>query len=285
MTTRFAAVTVLGSRPGMRPHTTPVAAIHHADRWWFTTSRHAAKVRLVRRNPVASVTVANATGWTTTTGDAVVLDLADPSSFIRQPAAAVAAAPAALSLLGTYARDVAGYLTQAFAVPSAWLPHQRVLVAISDTLVEHALSPDARHADAAACIAGFSDGRFPVAVPGWFDGDSVTIGTTARPIDADDGIAIMLDTALLDHDPARPGDQRGVLVRGRLVDRVEHGDVRVPVVARTITTWDGFDTATRRFEPDASDAAESAATRSDRTLRQPGRSPERRLACDTWQPI
>ena len=183
MTTRFGAVTVLGSN-GSPPHTTPVAAVRMAGRWWFATSRHAAKVTMMRRDPVASITVAAGPGWTTITGDVTVLDPTDPASFARRPAATLAAAPAALHLLTSYARDVAGYLGNVSAIPSAWAPHQRVIVAIEETIVERAADPDSRPVDAVPCIAGFADGRRPVAVPGWFDGDRLGLAATSRPIDA-----------------------------------------------------------------------------------------------------
>ena len=246
MTTRFGAVTVLGSSASP-PHTTPVATVRVAGRWWFATSKHAAKVAMLRRNPVASITIPDGPGWTTTTGDVTVLDPADPSSFTRRPAAAVAAAPAALHLLTSYARDVAGYLADVSAIPSAWAPHQRVLIAIDETLVERSVDPDSRPIDSVRCIAGFSDGRRPVAVPGWFDGDRLRLAATSRPIDAAVGVAIMLDSALLDDDPGSPGDQRGVLIRGRIAADLEHGNATTDVVARSITTWNGFETTTRRF--------------------------------------
>ncbi|MAT06617.1 MAG: hypothetical protein CL424_16380 [Acidimicrobiaceae bacterium] len=258
MTTRFAAVTVLGGQGGEvpRPHTTPVAAVRHAGRWWFTTSRGAAKVTFLRDEPVASVTVADRTGWTTTTGDVTILDPADPLALVGRPAA-LSAWSAALGLLGAYARDVAGYLTQLHTIPAAWAPHQRVLVAVEEQIVEHAVEPEVRPPDASMCIAGCSDGHRPLAVPGWFDGDELRIAATARPISADDGVAIMLDTALLDDDPARPTDQRGVLVRGRLLDTDAPGQVHdtIAVVARSITTWNGFTTETRRFRTDPARAA------------------------------
>ena len=235
MTTRFGAVTVLGST-STPPHTTPVAAVRTAGRWWFATSRRAAKVAMLRRNPVASLTVADGPGWTTTTGAVAVLAPADPTTFARQPAAAAAAAPAALHLLTAYARDVAGYIGQTHDIPAAWAPHHRVLVSIDATIVERSVDPDTRTLDAARCIAGFSDGRRPLAVPGWFDGDRLSLAATARPIDPTAGVAIMLDTALLDHDPGRPGDQRGVLVRGRTDPTLDHGGVTTHVVAETITT-------------------------------------------------
>lgn len=254
MTTRFGAVTALGSA-GSPPHTTPVATVRVAGRWWFATSRRAAKIALLQRNPVASITVADGPGWFTATGDATVLDPADPTTFTRRPAAAVAAAPAALGLLTTYARDVAGYLGNLADIPAAWAPHQRVLVAIDETIVERSIDPDARPVDSLRCIAGLSDGRRPIAVPGWFDGDRLRLAATARPIDASAGVAIMLDTALLDDDPGSPADQRGVLIRGRIDDDVEHGNTTTDVVAASITTWDGFTTSTRRFATVDADAA------------------------------
>ena len=254
MTTRFGAVTVLG-RSAAPPHTTPVAAVRLGGRWWFATSRHAAKVAMLHRNPVASITVGDDSGWTTATGDVTVLDPLDPASLGRRPAATVAAAPAALHLLTTYARDVAGYLTDVGEIPTAWAPHQRVLIAVDETIVERSVDPDPRPVDSVRCVAGWSDGRRPLAVPGWFDGEQLRIASTARPIDPTAGVAIMLDTALLDDDPGSPTDQRGVLIRGRVRSDLADGVVTADVVAETITTWNGFDTATRRFSQPAPDAA------------------------------
>ncbi|MCB0966889.1 MAG: pyridoxamine 5'-phosphate oxidase family protein [Ilumatobacter sp.] len=249
VSTRFAAVTVL-DRDG-RPHTTPVAAVCHGGRWWFTTSRRAAKVRFLRDRPVATIAVANATGWLTTTGPAAVLDISDPGSLLRHAAHVVDAGPASLRLAGAYARDVAGYLTHLGDIPGAWAPHERVLVAVDPEFVEHSVPPDRRPTDAVACIVGASDGRRPMSLPGWFDGDAVGVGAPARPIDPTAGVAVMSDNALLDDDPGRPTDQQGLLVRADLDEDPDRRDGVWGVVARSMTTWRGFDTTTRRFRANA----------------------------------
>lgn len=272
---RFGAITVLGAST---PHTTPIASIRHGGRWWFTTSRHAAKIALLRRHHIASLTIPARTAGvdhvgptsTTVTGRATLIDPADPGSLLRSPAATTAALPAVVRLLGEHATDLAGYLADARDLPRDWSPIGRLLVAVEEELVEHHPAPTpgpdreaAPHEviEAVACVVGVRTGGVPCGVAGTFDGHQVRVGPLARPVDLDGGIAVMIDGATVDDAPSRPSRptrpsvQRGILVRGR-IDDLQHiddgtGDHSIVVTARSITRWSGFESSTQRFDPAA----------------------------------
>jgi hypothetical protein len=265
MTSTFGTITVLGTAA---PHTTPIATIRHAGRWWFTTSRRAAKAAMMRRDRVASLTLpadAGASGRVlaetmTVTGRCTLIDPADPAALLRTPAATTAALPAVARLLAEHASDVAGYLADARDLPFDWSPMGRLLVAVAVDAVEHhprpELSADAH--DAVECVVGVRTGRFPCGVAGTFDGHVVRIGPLTRPIDGSAGIAVMIDGATVDESreqSIRPSERRGILVRGRIDDQQPAddgtGDHTIMVTARSITRWSGFESTTRRFDPAA----------------------------------
>jgi hypothetical protein len=275
MSATFGAITVLGTAahaphtphgaPHTVPHTTPVATVRHAGRWWFTTSRRAAKVAMLRRDPIASLTLPAPTGLGSTlavTGRCALIDPTDPASLLRAPA--VAALPAVVRLLAEHATDVAGYLADARELPFDWSPIGRLLVAVDESGVDHHPTPAAvDEADdpadrAIPCVVGVRFGRLPCGVAGTFDGHRVRVGPLARPIDTAAGIAVMIDDAMLDgaHDErVRPSGRRGILVRGRIDDQHPvddgSGDHSIGLTARSITRWCGFESTTRRFDPAA----------------------------------
>ena len=260
MTATSGAITVLGTAA---PHTTPVATVRHAGRWWFTTSRGAAKVAMLRRDPMASLTLPARTGpgdTVTVTGRCTLIDPTDPTSLLRTPAATTSALPAVVRLLAEHATDVAGYLADARDLPADWSPIGRLLVAVDEDVVEHhpAPAPIVGAHDAVQCVVGVRTGRLPLGVTGTFDGHRVRIGPLARPIDTDAGIAVMIDGATVDdpeEQPARPSQRSGILVRGRIDDQhpVDDGpgDHSIELTARSITRWSGFASTTRRFDPAA----------------------------------
>jgi hypothetical protein len=264
MSTTFAAVTVLGSDA---PHTTPVAAIRHAGRWWFTTSRRAAKVAMLRRDPMASLTLPTRTNGLdveTITGRCTLIDPADPASVLRTPATATAALPAVVRLLAEHASDLAGYLADARELPVDWSPIGRILVAIDEDVVERHPGPAMTVGDmddamtGVAAVVGVGAGRVPCGYAGSFDGHRVRIGPLTRPIDVGAGIAVMIDGASIDEteeESARPSSRRGILVRGRIDDQHPAddgtGDLLIGLTARSITRWHGFESTTRRFDPAA----------------------------------
>lgn len=272
----FGTVTVLGDAA---PHTTPVAMIRFAGRWWFTTSRRAAKVAMLRHRPTASLTLpsqpGDADGVTTVTGSAVVVDPAEPTSLLRTPSTTTAAVPAAVHLLARHATDVAGYLADVRDLPFDWSPIGRVLVAVDEHLVERHPAPaptiagpghphDAGDPDelpddlTVACVVGVRTGGLPCGIAATFDGHRVRVGPLARPIDLEGGIAVVIDGAMadgLDDTGLRPSERRGILVRGRIDDMHPTddgtGDQSIGLIATSITRWSGFDSTTRRFVPAA----------------------------------
>lgn len=240
-TRRFATVAVLG-RDG--PHVTPVATVDAAGTWWFTTSRHAAKTRMLRNDPRAAITASDGSTTRVIAGRAHVVDPADPVGLLSRVDLGLCAAGAAARLAGEHLVDVAGYVSGVLAggpVPSDWAPRGRVLVAVTP---EHVTVLPAGGPD----TIGLADADGPFSVPGRFDGAGVTVDTAAlaaRTPDWSLGVA-----ALVEGPTARePTRQTGLLVRGRAGDVRRRGDrITIALTPTSMVRWRGFDAEARRFD-------------------------------------
>lgn len=276
----FAAYAVT-TRSG--PHVTMQAGVVQSGRFITTTSRSSLKAKCVRAHRVAAATVEGADGSTeVVAGPTVSVDLRHPESMLTDPAGALIAGPAALRLAGDQLEQLHGYIEAAGRVPSAWLPHNRVLLV---TRIDRSLRvegfdlldgtgdwtpelpapaelrrtedrparplPDLPteaahllHADAPARI-GIATPEGPVVLPArWQDQDRFDLSAAALA-----QVRAELPGAgcvtFDDSASRRPDEKRGVMLRGYL-DLVDVDGPRATVAIRTerITAWDGFSAAT-----------------------------------------
>ncbi len=122
------------------------SAFHHADgALWMTTSRFAAKTRIVRAHPEAAFLVEGEERAVVVRGRLSVLGLPDVSHLLqtdlRKVIDSVWGAPAVLSAVAGYVMKqtgfMAGYLEDLARVPEQWWPHNRVLLRLQ---IEQAVS-------------------------------------------------------------------------------------------------------------------------------------------------
>lgn len=122
----FAAYAVT-TRSG--PHVTVQAGVEHAGRFITTTSRDSLKARSVRAHRTAAVAIGHDDGTSEVLAGATVsVDLRHPEGLLTDPAGALVAGPASLRLAGDQLEQLLGYVEAGGQVPSAWLPHRRVLL-------------------------------------------------------------------------------------------------------------------------------------------------------------
>ena len=235
------------------PHTTLVAGVDMAGRSWFTTSAEAAKVRMLRRRPVASVLTADDAGWTSVTGRATVLDVRRPLDGLADPIAA-GLAGVALARIGLgYVDQLVGYVGDRNEIPDGWRPGSRVLVVVQH---EHVLRwssggslsatgafsaeqvlPSAgrsrRHRMDPALVAGLtatqrslltvggpcvlgSETRVgPVAVPGWWDAEAETVAVDRHVVARlQPDVGGACSVTIDQSSDPRPSAKVGVMLRG-----------------------------------------------------------------------
>jgi hypothetical protein len=256
MTAAFQAFAVRGTKG---PVVTLQAGVDFAGYYWTTTSRRAAKVRALRRDPVASVLSRNKDSWSLRAGRPLILDPAHPSEAIRQlPVFALAGT--ALALIAVrYPEQILGYVVDGAATPEAWRPHNRVLLAM-------------RHEDD---ISWTEDGVITEQTPrfgnGGRNGGSPRLGVDHGcwlGIDSDDGplvlpaewnsarSSVVPEAVLAAMHPRlpgrvcitidesaspRPSDKTGIIARGDAsAYRVRAGVASIVVDVESITTWSGF---------------------------------------------
>jgi hypothetical protein len=110
------------------PLVTPAAFHFASSSVWMTTSRHAVKVALARRDPRAAFLVEDQERSVLLQG---VLDVFDPRS-LRGPVRALLEGPTfALGLAGYTLKNapfIAGYLLDLASIPRGWWPQNRVLL-------------------------------------------------------------------------------------------------------------------------------------------------------------
>jgi hypothetical protein len=115
------------------PLLTPAAFHFAGSALWMTTSRHAVKVVLARRDPRAAFLVEDRQRSVLLQG---TLEVFDPRSF-RGPLRAALEGPSfALSLAGYALKNapfVAGYLLDLPSIPGAWWPQNRVVLRLRAT--------------------------------------------------------------------------------------------------------------------------------------------------------
>ncbi len=257
MSAAFQAIAV---RRASGPVVTLQAGVDFAGYFWTTTSRRAAKVKALRRDPVASVLSRNKDSWSLRAGRAVILDPAHPSEAIRQqPAFALAGTALALMTI-RYPDQILGYVADGATTPAAWRPHNRVLVAIrhedeiswtdDGVITEQTprFSGVVHDGDSSpvglddSCWLGVDTDAGPLVLPGQWNSTRSSVRVPAVVLAAlqprlPGPVCITIDDSALH----RPSDKTGIIARGQAsAYRVRSGVASIGVDVESITTWSGF---------------------------------------------
>lgn len=276
----FAAYAVT-TRSG--PHVTMQAGVVQSGRFITTTSRDSLKAKCVRAHQVAAATVERTDGSTeVVAGPTAAVDLRHPEGMLTDPAGALVAGPAALRLAGDQLEQLLGYVEVAGKVPSAWLPHNRVMLV---TRIDRSLRvegfdlldgtgdwtpelpapvelrrtegrtpgslPDLPadiahllHAEAPARV-GIATPEGPVVLPAHWQGEDRFDLSAAALAQVRAELPGAGCATFDDSTSRRPDEKRGVMLRGYL-DLVDVDASRATVAIRTgrVTAWDGFSAAT-----------------------------------------
>lgn len=256
-----AAHCTLAYRVENGPALTPLACWSDGGGLWMTTSRHAAKVTALRRDPRCAVWIPPPDGdgaGVVIDGTARIYDRSDPVGFALH-APPIAAALAALAL--THRAALTGYVRDLPKIPAQWLPQSRVLIRVRIDRARSRRAPDDVRG-----VGPVLPTEVPSAVRRALTGvRHVTLATmrddvlTVQPAVWSAGFQLHVRTAVLpgadtpacvtvDHAPGqRPSTKVGLLLRGT-IDR----DMRLhPVRA---SWWEGFsgDSAALRAPTSAS---------------------------------
>jgi hypothetical protein len=238
------------------PAMTPMACWSDGGGLWMTTSRRAAKVSALRRDPRCAVWIEPPDP--TEPGVALdctarVFDRSDPLGLaLHGPT--ISAALAALAV--THRSSLTGYVRDLPQLPVRWLPTNRVLLRLRVDRARSRLAPQRRSGVGpvlpdelpAAVRRGVTGTRLvtlatqrgdalAVQPAIWGAGFQLDVGATAVP-DGDTPACVVVDA----HDDPRPSTRRGVLLRG-------HVDRAMAFHPRRAVWWDGFQTGAAAVRP------------------------------------
>jgi hypothetical protein len=280
---------------GRLPLVNPAAFHFGGGSLWMTTSRHAAKLTLARRDPRAAFLVASEprerTQGVLLQG---LLEAYDPRSPRSQLRAALHGPGFAFNLAGYAVKNAAfigGYLLDLASIPAEWWPHNRVLlrlvpdrVALVPALTPPVAAP-VRPPGAPAQVAHAVE-RHRTAQLCWLDGGRPVLASVAWTLDGPDALAWLpphvprpprngaaAAIVIEHHHPYRATRMLGLCLRGRL--RLEPA-ARSTIAARynggvaldggtalrlepaRMTWWRGFEVRTQAVERPEVPAAPAA---------------------------
>jgi hypothetical protein len=258
------------------PLLTPVAFHFAGSALWMTTSRHAVKVALARRDPRAAFLVEDKDRSVQLQG---LLEVFDPRSIQGPIRAALEGPGFALSMAGYAWKNapfVAGYLLDLPSIPGSWWPQNRVILRLRATRARQLPALDAPVADAAripgipAAIAR-TLGRNRLARLCWSVGGSPVLAPAVWALEGSDALVWLPEDAgkgpregstgalmVERHHPFRATRMLGACLRGHLchepaareaiADRYAdlldvHGQP-FRLVAERVTWWRGFQVRT-----------------------------------------
>ncbi|MEO8266204.1 MAG: hypothetical protein ABI706_11945 [Ilumatobacteraceae bacterium] len=259
------------------PVVTLQAGVSFGGYYWTTTSRSAAKVAALHRDPSASVLSRKDGSWRLRAGRAVVIDVSRPPEGVRDlPVYALAGS--ALALIAVrYPEQLLGYVVDAASTPTIWKLHHRVLIAVrheeeiawtDDGVITHqtdrfrhdpemkriAATPTKRRPSEqpqrgaslldfdGKCWLGLDSVSGPIALPGEWAAGSSTVDVQAPILAAVNAhlpgkACVTVD----DSDAPRPSDKSGIIARGSgSLARIRSGVASIVVDVDSTTTWNGF---------------------------------------------
>ena len=238
------------------PAMTPMACWSDGGGLWMTTSRLAAKVAALRRDPRCALWIKPddpAEPGVAVDGTARIYDLSDPLGLALH-APTISAALAAMAV--AHRAVLAGYVRDLPQLPSNWQPTNRVLLRVRVDRARSRLAPQRWSG-----VGPLLPAELPAAVRRGVTGtrlvtlatqrgDALTVqpavwgakfhldvGATAVP-DDDTPACVVVDA----HDDTRPSTRRGVLLRG-------HVDSGLTFHPRRAVWWDGFSTGSSPVRP------------------------------------
>jgi hypothetical protein len=257
-----ARIGMLALSAGRLPLVNPAAFRFGGGAVWMTTSRHAAKLALARRDPRAAFLVEGE-------GQAVVLqgqlETFDPRSLGSQVKAALEGPAFAWNLTGYALKNVSfigGYLVDLASIPAEWWPHNRALLRLrverarhlrTDRTLLEPVGPRPRLETVPADVARSLDGavgylcwptlRGPTLAPaGWSpEGADVQLRlppSVGRGPSAGSPCALVLER----HHPYRATRMVGACLRGCLAEEAAGG---LRLVVEQVTWWRGFKVRTQ----------------------------------------
>jgi hypothetical protein len=258
------------------PLLTPAAFHFAGSALWMTTSRHAVKVALARRDPRAAFLVEDRERSVLLQG---IVEVFDPRSF-RGPIRAALEGPSfALSLAGYALKNapfVAGYLLDLPSIPGAWWPQNRVVLRLRATRARQLPALEVPAADPAripsvpAAIAR-TLGRSPLGRLCWPAAGTPQVAPAAWTLEGSDALVWLptgvgrgprdgMTGALLieRHHPFRATRMLGACLRGHVCHEPGAGEVIAEryteplreegqyfrLVTERVTWWRGFQVRT-----------------------------------------
>ncbi len=258
------------------PVVTLQAGVNFGGYYWTTTSRRAAKVAALRRDPSASVLSHKDDSWRLRAGRAVVIDVSRPPEGMRDlPVYALAAS--ALALIAVrYPEQLLGYVVDVASTPKTWRLQNRVLIALrhedelawtDQGVITHQTDRfrhDSRQRRAARrptkrsteqperdvslldfdsrCWLGLDSVAGPIALPGEWTAATSTVEVKAPVLAAVNGrVPGRACVTIDDSDSPRPSDKSGIIARGNAsLPRIRDGVASIVVDVDSTTTWIGF---------------------------------------------
>jgi nitroimidazol reductase NimA-like FMN-containing flavoprotein (pyridoxamine 5'-phosphate oxidase superfamily) len=262
------------------PLVTPAAFHHGGSAVWMTTSRHAVKVAIARRDPRAAFLVESERRGVLVQG---LLEIFDPRT-LRGPLRAALEGPGfAVNIAGYALKNapfVAGYLMELATIPGEWWPQNRVLLRLRVDRLTELPKPEAPAAAPARLpvvpsAVGRAVARNRVGQLCWSAGGTPQLAPAMWTVDGPDVLAWLSgDGALRPREGARAAvvverhhafratRMQGACVRGRLgsdtsaapamtvrygAEPAEEG-VGVRLAVERVTWWQGFHVRSARAE-------------------------------------
>lgn len=286
-----ARIGMLALNAGRLPLVTPAAFHFGSSALWMTTSRHAVKVAIARRDPRAAFLVESERHGVLLQG---LLEIFDPLS-LQGPLRATLEGPRFGVNLAGYAlknaRFVAGYLLDLAAIPGDWWPQNRVLLRMRVARAHELAKPDVPAAapvqlPAIPGVLARALARARVGQLCWQAGGSPFLAPATWAAEGfdlltwlpDDGPHVPREGAraafvVERHHSFRATRMLGACVRGRLspdpggedaiaarygFDGLPPGHV-LRLRAERVTWWQGFDVRSERIEADVIPSAAASS--------------------------